>query len=86
MSRYDVVVIGGGAAGLSAALVLSRARRAVLVVEAGRAEVVGYGGEVVTGTVSEILADGPRGFWVLLDDGQRISTVSGSVRTTKSGQ
>jgi thioredoxin reductase len=35
MSRYDVLVIGGGAAGLSAALVLSRARRTVLVVDAG---------------------------------------------------
>src|SRR3954453_5012767 len=35
MSDYDVAVIGGGAAGLSAALVLSRARRAVLVVDAG---------------------------------------------------
>ncbi len=35
MSQYDVAVVGGGAAGLSAALVLSRARRAVIVVDAG---------------------------------------------------
>lgn len=35
MSEYEVVIIGGGAAGLSAALVLSRARCSVLVVDAG---------------------------------------------------
>ena len=35
MSEFDDVVIGGGAAGLSAALVLSRARRTVLVVDSG---------------------------------------------------
>jgi thioredoxin reductase len=35
MSDYDVAVIGGGAAGLSAALVLSRARRKVVVLDAG---------------------------------------------------
>jgi thioredoxin reductase len=35
MTDFDVVVIGGGAAGLSGALVLSRARRKVLIVDSG---------------------------------------------------
>jgi thioredoxin reductase len=101
MSDYDVAVIGGGAAGLSAALVLSRARRKVLVVDAGtprnapathmygylsrdglppgellafgRNEVNSYGGDIVAGTVSDLVQDGRSGFWVLFADGQRIS-------------
>jgi len=100
MSDIDVVVIGGGAAGLSAALVLSRARRKVLVVDsgsprnapaahmhgflsrdglppsellaAGRDEVRGYGGEVRAGAVTHVVRCGTTGFWVHLDDGQRV--------------
>jgi thioredoxin reductase len=101
MIQYDVAVIGGGAAGLSAALVLSRACRKVLVVDAGaprnaqatgihgylsrdglppggllacgRNEVKSYGGEIVAGTATDLVPYGRTGFWILLEDGQRIS-------------
>jgi thioredoxin reductase len=100
MTQYDVAVVGGGAAGLSAALVLARTGRNILVVDAGsprnapaahmhgylsrdglppgdllalgRAEVESYGGEVVAGTVTDLVRDGDSGFRVLLADGQRI--------------
>jgi thioredoxin reductase len=101
MSEYDVVIIGGGAAGLSAALVLSRARRKVAVVDAeaprnapaarlhgflsrdglppgellaaGRAEVEGYGGEVIQGAVASATQDSPSAFQVHLADGAVLS-------------
>ena len=63
LPSYDVVVVGGGAAGLSGALALGRARRSVLVLDAGEprnapaGHVHGYLGREGTPPAA-LLADG----------------------------
>ncbi|AVM00341.1 thioredoxin reductase [Gordonia iterans] len=97
---YEVLVLGGSAAGLSAGLTLARARRRIAVIDGGaprnaraegihglvaaegiapseyaargRAEVTGYGGQVIDGRVVGV-ARTDDGFAVQLGDGTRLS-------------
>jgi len=109
VSDHDVVIVGAGAAGLNAALLLARARRQVAVVdsgeprnapaahmhgfltrdgtspadflEAGRAEVLGYGARMVDGRVDTVANADGGDFTVRLGSGETLRARSILVAT-----
>jgi thioredoxin reductase len=109
VSDHDVVIVGAGAAGLNAALLLARARRQVAVVdsgeprnapaahmhgfltrdgmspadflEAGRAEVLGYGARLVDGRVDTVVQEDGGNFTVRLGSGETLRARSILVAT-----
>jgi thioredoxin reductase len=109
VSDYDVVIVGAGAAGLNAALLLARARRQVAVVdsgqprnapashmhgfltrdgispadflEAGRAEVLGYGARMIDGRVDAVANTDGGSFTVRLGSGETLRARSVLVAT-----
>jgi thioredoxin reductase (NADPH) len=109
VSDHDVVIVGAGAAGLNAALLLARARRQVAVVdsgeprnapaahmhgfltrdgispadfiEAGRAEVLGYGARMIDGRVDTVANADGGDFTVRLGSGETLRARSILVAT-----